>query len=270
MQVVSAIKNLHVGGLLGATLGLTLVAGATGFLDPVALLITVGGACGVTWATFSRERLASAWRHLSDALDDTTDPEAVIGGLKQLARANRMGGELELERAATDLAEPFLRRAVPAILEARDAVELEGILTGEMRGRLAEAEAARHVVLTLGKLFPAFGLIGTLLGLVVLLRSLDGADFVTMSGALGHAVLTTLYGAILSNVCALPLATKLQTHIARRSLVMEMVVAGALMVQRSEYPTTVERVLRAWVAAPLPSATATPAVDRVAFARHAA
>lgn len=271
MSLSGAAKQLPVGGVLAAVLALTLSAAVTGFLDPLALLITVGGASAVTWATFSRPRLVSTLRHVAEALDEGPDPEVLIAELKQLARAQRLGGAPEVERYAPNVSDPFLRRAVPALLEARDTTELEGMLTGEMRGRIAEAEAARHVVLTLGKLFPAFGLIGTLLGLVVLLRSLDGASFVTMSGALGHAVLTTLYGAILSNVCALPLATKLQSYIARRAVVMEMVVAGLLLVRREEYPTTVERVLRAWAAAPLAlDASAPSGVEHVAMARHAA
>jgi chemotaxis protein MotA len=209
--------------------------------------VTGGGSVAVTRLTFSHARLASAWRHVGEALHDATDTEAVIEDLKRLALAQRVGGVPELERAAAGIDDPFLRRAASALLESTDAVEVEATLAGEVRARLAEGEAARHVVLTLGKLFPAFGLIGTLLGLVSLLRGLDGADLVAMSGALGHAVLTTLYGAVLANVFALPLATKLQTHNARRAVVLDMIVAGAVLVHREEYPSAVERVLRAYV-----------------------
>jgi chemotaxis protein MotA len=255
-----------------ASLGVAAAAAAAGLLDPLSLLVTVGGTLAVTRLTFSRVRLASAWRHVGEALHDETDTETVIADLKRLALAQRVGGVPELERAAAGIADPFLGRAADALLEATDAAELEATLTGEVRARLAEGEAARHVMLTLGKLFPAFGLIGTLLGLVSLLRGLDGADLVTMSGALGHAVLTTLYGAVLANVLALPLATKLQAHNGRRAVVMDMIVAGAVLVHRAEYPSAVERVLRAYAGEPLPERHAPTQIERPrpALARRAA
>ncbi len=236
-------------GALLAVAAATVVslAAATGFFEPISLLITVGGAIGVVCATFPRTRLRSAWHHLIAAFDDGCDAEAVIATLKEYARINRVDGPPALERAAANAADPFLRSATLLALECDDPDEVEDALTGELRVRVADGEASRQVLVTLGKLFPAFGLIGTLIGLVLLLRHLDGNDFTAIGAGLGLAVTTTLYGAVLSNVVVLPLATKLQAHLARRTLLMRMTIEGLLLVHAKEYPTRVERALRAYV-----------------------
>jgi chemotaxis protein MotA len=255
MRKVLAVQVFRRSGFAGvalvvATLAAALAA-ASGFLDPFALLITVGGALGVTAVTFSRERIAAAWQELARALlGEEADPREVIGTMKRLARIHRVEGALALERAAEDTSDPFLRAAIALTVECRDSQELGEALAGEIRAQAAEGEAARSVVVTLGKLFPAFGLIGTLIGLVLLLRNLSSGDFASIGPGLGIAVLTTLYGALLSNVVVLPLATKLQAHLARRLLRLQMIREGALLVFRKEYPTRIERVLRGYAGIP--------------------
>lgn len=223
------------------------LAAFTGFLDPTSLAITVGGALGVTWATFPRARLASAWRYLHAAVTDETDSAETIRILKRLAGVHRMEGEPGLERAASAVPDPVLRRALLLSFECRDEEELSDVLLAEAHRRSAEGEAARQVLLTLGKLFPAFGLIGTLIGLALLLRNLGGGDLASIGPGLGIAVLTTLYGAVLSNVVVLPLATKVQTHLVRQTLHARMAIEGTLLIHRKEYGTRIERVLRAYV-----------------------
>ncbi len=258
----------------GVATFLLALAATTGFLDSVSLLITVGGALAVGRITFSRARWTAAWRHLQDALRDDTDPAVVIGCLKQLARAYRSGGAPDLEREAAAAPDAFVRRAVAVTLEMTDAGDLddarllEEALVAEARVRVSEIDASRQVLLTLGKLFPAFGLIGTLIGLALLLRNLGGADLASIGSGLGIAVLTTLYGAVVANVVILPLVTKLQAHLVRRTLLMQMVIEGILLIERREYPSRLERVLRVYVggSAPERSTKAAPLV----LAEHAA
>ena len=85
-------------------------------------------------------------------------------------------------------------------------------------------------------------------------KSLGGADLSAVGPGLGMAVLTTLYGAVLANVVVLPLNAKLQAYLARRVLVMQMVIEGTQLLHRREYPTRIERALRAYVGAGRPAA----------------
>ena len=249
------------------------LAATTGFLDLASLLITVGGSLAVARLTFSHARWISMGRHLQDALRDDTNTEALIASMKQLARAYRTEGAPALERDAAAAPDPFLKRAVTVTLELVDAADLEDArlleeaLVAEARVRVAEIDAGRQMLVTLGKLFPAFGLIGTLIGLGLLLRNLGGADLASIGPGLGIAVLTTLYGAVVSNVVVLPLATKLQAHLARRTLLMQMIIEGMVLIERREYPSRVERVLRAYVGG---AVAERPRATRLAFAQHAA
>jgi chemotaxis protein MotA len=252
-----SLRRLGFAGLgLAGLSSAAAVAAAAGFLDPLSLLITVGGALGVAWTTFPRARIAYAWTLVGEALAVPVDPEPVIVALKQLAHVHRVDGVPALERAGAAAADPFLRAAVALAVEADDAAELRDALIGEVRRWAAEGEAARQVLVTLGKLFPAFGLIGTLIGLVMLMRHLGGADPAAIGPGLGMAILTTLYGAVLANVVVLPLGAKLHAYLAQRTALLQMIVEGTLLVHGREYPTRIERALRAYVGAPRRSSAA--------------
>lgn len=239
------------GSVVVGGVGLTVGAGLLGLLDPVALLITIGGGIGVTAMTYSRERLWRAWEMVQASLALPDDVEEVLATLKRLGRIHRVEGVPALERAGLEATDPFLRAAIGLATEGRDGEDLETVLLGEVRRHAAEGEEARQVVLLLGKLFPAFGLIGTLIGLAHLLRSLGTATSLAAIGpGLGIAVTTTLYGAVLANVVVLPLAAKLHAHLARRQTLMQMIIDGTLMIQRKEYPTRIERTLRGAFALP--------------------
>lgn len=255
---ISGVGRLGwLGGMVAGAVAATAFAGTLGLLDPLALAITIGGGIGVTGMTFSRERLARAWELVQAALAAPPDPEHVIADLKRLGRIHRVEGVPALEIAGSEVDDPFLRTAIGLAVEGRDEDELVAALHGEVRRQAAEGENARQVVLLLGKLFPAFGLIGTLIGLAHLLRNLGTATSLAAIGpGLGIAVTTTLYGAVLANVVVLPLATKLHAHLERRGTAMQMIIDGTLLVQRKEYPTRIERLLRSALALPTAAASA--------------
>jgi chemotaxis protein MotA len=251
-------------GAMRPLLVLLLLAVAIGFLahrgllEPVSGVITVGGAFAVAWVTFPSGRFAATWQHVKVLLHETPEDdervlEATITALKRYARVYRVEGGPALERAARDASDPFLRMAMERSLEYPDPDELRDALLGEARRAAGEGEEARAVLTTLGKLFPAFGLIGTLIGLALLLPEVGAGNLAAAGPSLGISILTTLYGAILSNVIVLPLATKLSTSLARRWLILQMIALGAELIHRREYPTRVERALRSFAGlAPLP------------------
>jgi chemotaxis protein MotA len=241
-----ATRPLLVTLLLSLAIG---YAAERGLLDPLSVLITVGGTFAVAWITFPGQRLLATWRRVVEVLrgppaDDDAAVEGTIAELKRLARVYRVEGGPALDRAAREQRDPFLRMAIERSLEYPDGDELRDALLGEARRAAAEGEAARGVLLTFGKLFPAFGLIGTLIGLALLLPDVGAGNLAAAGPSLGISILTTLYGAVLSNVVVLPIATKLSAALARRALVLQMVVLGAELIHRREYPTRVERALR--------------------------
>lgn len=248
-----------VAGAGAGIVGVGTVAGATGFLEPSSFVITVLGPLAVLMATYGRERIALAWRHLRDALAPDTDVERLVALLKALGRLHRVEGGPALEHAAGRVDDPVVRQAFATAIELESEPVQRAALRAAMRRDLAEVDHSRHVLATLGKLFPAFGLIGTLIGLALLLRNLGGTNVAAIGPGLAIAVMTTLYGAVLANVVVLPLATKLGTHVAREALRRELIVEGALLVMAGEYPSQIERVLRAHAKLPpAPRAVAHP------------
>lgn len=243
-----ALRPLLVLGFLSLAIGFL---AQRGLLDPMSVSITVGGAFAVTWMTFPRRRLVSTWQRVGALLheppeDDGSEVEATIATLKRLARIHRVEGAPALDRASRELDDPFLRLAVERALDYADESELRDSLLGEARRAAGEGEDARAVLATLGKLFPAFGLIGTLIGLALLLPEVGNGNLAAAGPSLGISILTTLYGAILSNVVVLPISTKLASSLARRWLVLQMIVLGAELLHRREYPSRMERALRSF------------------------
>src|SRR5438132_10333513 len=116
------------------------LAAVSGFLDPRSLLVTIGGALGVAWVTFSREGLVSTWRYLGTALEDDFDGAGVIETLKRLARVYRLEGVSALESASATVEDPLLRRAISLSFECEDEEELADALLAEARVRAAEGE----------------------------------------------------------------------------------------------------------------------------------
>ncbi len=271
MRPLALVRAFRRSGPIGPSLVAVLVvavaAGLSGFLDLTSLVITLGGPLAVAAATFPRDRIRATWTDLQAALTAPDDPEPLVTAVKRLARIHRVEGGPALERATLGVHEPFLRRAVALGLEVDGRDECVAMLCAEARTRIDAIEASRQVLLTLGRLFPAFGLIGTLIGLALLLRNLDAAEVGRIGPGLAIAVLTTLYGAVMSNVVMLPLATRLQSYIARQTTRLEATIEGAFLVLRAEYPSQIDRVLRAHLG--LPPAPAMPA--RTAIVRdHAA
>jgi chemotaxis protein MotA len=232
-------------GFVAVTLGAA--AALYGFFDLRALVVTLGGTLAVTVVTFPPSRLRQTWTLVAEALAPAVSNDDVLAAVQRLARVHRTDGPPALERAVGHEPDAFLRAAVLHGLDCETSEELEAVLVAEARVRAADGEAARHVLATLAKLFPAFGLIGTLVGLSLLLRRLDTADVAAIGPGLAVAVLTTFYGAVLSNVVVFPLATRLQAHLARQAARTEMIIDGTLLVHRREYPSRIEHALRPYV-----------------------
>jgi chemotaxis protein MotA len=234
---------------LAALVLVVAIAAATGFLDPYSLLITLGGSLAVVRATFPSSRLGAALRAVRGVLggersSDETALEELISRFKVYARIYRVEGAAALDRAAETEPDSFVRLAAERAVDGTNPDEIREVLTGEASRLLTEGYEARAVVATLGRLLPAFGLIGTLIGLALMLRSLSSLDPAALGPGLAISVMTTLYGAVFANVVVLPIATKLADELERRRHAMDLAIVGAELLHQRELPTRIERALR--------------------------
>ena len=220
------------------------------FVHLPSVLLTIGGTVLVVWLSFPRAQLVAVVGALREAIAGRGHVDADIEQVKVLARAYRLEGVAGLERAASALGNTYLRRGVEHLTAWKQADDLRAVLEGEHLRRLAHYEDCRRVLLTIGKLLPAFGLIGTLVSLVLLLRQTGDLTTSQAGPGLSLAILTTLYGAVLANAVVLPLEAKLQTLIEHQGLEFEAGVRGAELIAQQAYPSVIEERLAGFAADP--------------------
>jgi chemotaxis protein MotA len=217
----------------------------TVFFDPASLLITVGGTALVTVASFPRAQLravAAAVREAGSAREGA-DLGQVVEQVKEMARSYRVEGIPGLDGRVETVRNPFLRRGLELLLAWKTPEDLRAVLEGEYLRIVAHYEDCRRVLLTMGKLFPAFGLIGTLVGLVLLLRQPHTLTMDGIGPGLSLALLTTLYGALLANAVAVPLEAKVQGLIDHQRIQFEVGLRGTQLIVEQAYPSLIDEQL---------------------------
>jgi len=238
--------------LLGFASGFGLVAVAMtvggsplSFFDLPAFLIVIGGTFGVTTICFPMHELIQTPKVIGKALvRPVRDAQRTAWEMLSLAEIARKKGVLEIEANLAEITQDEL--AIEALEMVADGVpgnELEAILRSEIDAMVERHMAGADVMRKAADVAPAMGLIGTLIGLVQMLSHLE--DPSSIGPAMAIALLTTFYGAILSNMVFSPLASKLERNSAEEALATEMVLLGAASISRKENPRRLETSVNA-------------------------
>ncbi len=231
-------------GIVGLAIAFVARETLLSFINLPSLVITLGGTLAATSFSYSWETLKGLGSVVRTVLtSEFITPEQHLDQIIQLAQLNHLEGLRALESRETDLYDPLLRRAVGMIVDMRREDEVRQAVEHEFFLFAHHYESARQVLLTMGKLFPSFGMVGTLIGLVLLLRQATNPDPQALIPALAVAVLTTLYGAVFANALVLPLAAKLQAFIQDRELTLRLTVEGAGLIARGQAPAVVQKRL---------------------------
>lgn len=173
----------------------------------------------------------------------------LIRQLVSLAETARRDGLLALEARLAEIDSPFIQLGVQMAVDGTRPEVIEEVLRTEIESMTLRHREGKSLCDQLGKFAPAFGMIGTLLGLIIMLGNMS--DPATIGSGMAVALITTLYGAVLSSGSFLPLAEKL-AHITRQELIArEIVVRGILAIQSGENPRLIEQKLSTF----LPPAT---------------
>ena len=228
-------------GLLGSAIYMGGMAGA--FVDPPALLIVFGGTLAVTAMSFSPGEIIRAPLIAFKALfHHSLDPALAASQMLELADLARRKGALALQSIQPQLASlPFLQHGIAMVVDGSNGDEIEKVL-----GHRVSAIASRHakaasVLRKAAEVSPAMGLIGTLIGLVQMLGKLD--DPSTIGPSMAVALLTTFYGAVLSNMLFTPLASKLERNSDEEVLLNTIYLTGVTSIGRQENPRRLEMLV---------------------------
>ncbi|WP_027338698.1 motility protein A [Halonatronum saccharophilum] len=244
---------MDLASIVGLFLGITLVimgmfmqGNILMFLDVPSIFIVLGGTLGGVILAYSFKQLRSAIKGLKIIFSQTNDEAGdIISILVSFAEKARREGLLALEEEAYDLDDEFLKKGVQLVVDGTDPQLVKSILETELTF-LEERHSLNRGVFSKGaELAPAFGMIGTLIGLIGMLAQLD--DPTQLGGGMSTALITTLYGALLANVVFIPLAEKLRIKSEEEILSKEVMIEGILSIQAGENPRIVEEKLKAFL-----------------------
>lgn len=216
------------------------------FVDVPSILITLGGAMGATILANPIERTKGLPKILKSAfITEQIDMIGLIQTLVSFAEKARREGLLALEEDAQQLDDEFMHKSIQLVVDGTDPELVKSILDTEI-GLLEERHSAnRGYVDSMAEFGPAFGMIGTLIGLIQMLGALDDPD--ALGPGMAVALITTLYGSILANMVGIPVSKKLAQNSAREVLARELMVEGILSIQAGENPRIVEEKLKVFL-----------------------
>lgn len=211
------------------------------------LMIVFGGTLASIMVNFSMKEVLTVIPLLRVAFSgQRKDSAEVIDTLVEFAEISRREGLLALEERAQATNEPFLQKGIQLIVDGTDAELVRNILEIELFFLEERHRIGQRIFEQMGQLSPAYGMIGTLIGLIAMLGSLDKPDQVGMGMAV--ALITTLYGAVASNLLFLPIAGKLKLKSDEEVLIKQVMIEGILSIQAGENPRIVEEKLKSFLA----------------------
>jgi chemotaxis protein MotA len=216
------------------------------YVDLPSVMITTMGTLGATIAAYPAETLKSVGGTVKNAFV-SHDPDllAMVQTIVSFAEKARREGLLALEGDVAELQDEFLRKSIQLVVDGTDPELVKAILDTEI-GILETRHFNNKAVLdTAAELSPAFGMMGTLIGLIAMLGNLE--DVSRLGPGMAVALITTMYGSMLANMICIPLSKKLAGRSAKEIVSMELMVEGILAIQAGENPRIVEEKLKVFL-----------------------
>jgi len=205
------------------------------FINIPSVLITFGGGLAAALVGTPLKDFLNIFRLMKLVVFvQPFDPGATIRMLITFSEKARREGILALEDDVAELDDPFLKKAIQLVVDGTEPEKIKNILYTEYEYINSRHQVGINLFSELDSLFPAFGMIGTLIGLVIMLANMNNKAALT--SGLAAALITTLYGSILANIIAHPFATKLRERNDKEMLIKEIMIEGTLSIQAGENP----------------------------------
>lgn len=238
-----------IGVVLGFALITTAIAmgGSFGaYVDMPSVLIVIGGMSASVIASFPLAKVLKLPKVLKITLrSSTADANALIEQMVKFAEVARRDGILALEGMTEEMEDDLLVTGIKMAVDGTDPELIEQILEADVDNMVIRHESGKGILDAAGKYAPAFGMIGTLIGLVAMLANMD--DPSAIGAGMAAALLTTLYGAVLANVLFLPLADQLAVKNEDEILIKTIIIKGVMSIQSGDNPRVVEQKLRTFL-----------------------
>lgn len=216
------------------------------FIETSSIFITIGGTFASTMVMYKFNAFIAGIKAFAIAIKQPVIDEATtIRNIIELSNVARKEGLLSLEEAANNLDDEFLKKGILLIVDGTDPELVRGILETELsciEGRHKNIIGFWDNIASMG---PAWGMIGTLIGLINMLKNLE--DTSSIGPNMSVALITTLYGSLLANWIATPVSNKLRVNNDMEIMLKEVMIEGLLSIQAGENPRVIEEKLKSFL-----------------------
>jgi len=244
---------MDIATIVGVVLGFLVVLSAIvvgggwqSFVHIPSLAITIGGMLCATLIHFSLPQFLSIFSVIKKTIV-TKIPSSteLIQNMLNFAVINRRDGALALEQEIPKISDLFFVKGLQMIVDGQDPEVIRDLMSLEIENLQDRHSSGKKILEFMGAAAPAFGMVGTLIGLVQMLKNLSSPD--QIGSGMAVALLTTFYGAFTANLIFIPLAGKLGIYSKAESTAMEMIVEGICAIAQGDNPTTIREKMQAFI-----------------------
>jgi chemotaxis protein MotA len=244
---------MDIATIIGVLLGFFVVIGAIvvgggwqSFVHIPSMAITMGGMLCATLIHFSLPQFLGIFSVIKKTIIAKVPSQSeLIQKMVNFAAINRRDGALALEQEIPNLDNSFFIKGMQMLVDGRDSEQIRDFMSVEVQYLQERHSTGKKILEFMGAAAPAFGMIGTLIGLVQMLRGLDSPD--AIGGGMAVALLTTFYGALAANLVFIPLAGKLGIYSNAETTIIEMIVEGICSIAQGDNPTVVRDKLQSFM-----------------------
>ncbi len=238
MDIATLIGIVTAFGLVMFAIG----SGLPSFIDPPSIMIVVGGTFGVILIAYPLGNVIGLIGIILKTFMYKVDTgKDVIAQLVDLAQVVRKDGILALESKVGEINNEFMAKGLQMAIDGQEPNDIEDILYMEMEKVSSRHTKGSDMLTALGTFAPSMGMIGTLVGLVLMLQNMS--DPSSIGPSMSIALLTTFYGALMANIIFLPMAGKLKARSQEEILVHEIILTGVQSLVAGENPRIMEQKL---------------------------
>ncbi|HOB81317.1 MAG TPA: MotA/TolQ/ExbB proton channel family protein [Peptococcaceae bacterium] len=216
------------------------------FWDFSSLLIVVGGVMSATLIHFSLDQVLGVMKVLKNAFKQHDfEPTLLINRIVRMAEKARREGLLSLDYEIDQESDPFLVKGVQMVVDGTDPDVVRRVMETDIIMIEERHRIGASIFTFMGASAPAFGMLGTLIGLILMLKDIN--DPGKLGPGMALALITTFYGALLGNLVCLPIAGKLKLRSKEEVLLKDIIIEGVLAIQAGENPRIIEEKLKSYL-----------------------
>lgn len=253
MKEFMETRNSALIGLLGGLLVLTVMAlvshqNLLALFNLPGLIMVLGGTLAATLVSRPMKDVAIAARSLRSLMrDEKIEMSAEIGHLLNIAHWYRDGNLRAAEQVIEQVHNPLLRAGAQLVLDREPIQDIVKLLQWRVAGARTRDLNNAQILRTMAMFAPAFGMLGTLFGLIQMLGSLGVSGLSEIGAMMSFALITTLYGLLLANMVFKPLAMKMEQRIEHQTMLMNFIIEGILLLHDRRHPMVIKEALTTYL-----------------------